>query len=166
MEKRHMLFAAVVLSVLVAGTVGYGACVMDLDDGTGILGEVPPMPDAGMPNLPPELDDPPIDREGIDRGMPGERGEPGPMPGDPIRPQPEDDDPGVNMDMPDDVSANDRDLAGRTVCGAGMCAADERCCVSEGQCYPVTCDDCCSQEDRPRPTPGVLDPPVIDPAAH
>jgi hypothetical protein len=164
MEKRHTIFIVVVLGVLALGLAGYGACMMDTSETTGVdLGEVPGLPDASMPEMPPEVDDPPVNPDELGNGMPS--GEPAIVPGDPIVP---DLPPGeVNVDLPDEATDNLPALDGRTVCGATTCAADERCCVHEGQCYPRTCTDCCSgEDDQPRPDETVLNPPVIDPVAR
>ncbi len=167
MLKRHTLFLAVVLGISVAGLVGYGACMMDLEETETILGEVPPMPDAGMPELPPELDDPVVDPDGLNQGLPGEQ-MPGVVPVDPIVPEPPAGEPGTpEVDLPEEATGNVNLPGGHTACGAGTCGPHEVCCHHEGTCYPSTCLDCCAgADDQPRPDETVLNPPVIDPVAR
>lgn len=167
MEKRHSIFIALVLGLLVAGLAGYGACTMELDDTQGVLGEVPPMPDAAVPTMPPEIDDPEIDPDGLGTGVIPDHPVPGIVPGDPIVPDDPGNDEGPNIDLPDDVEEGMPNATGRTLCGATTCGTDEVCCVHEGTCYPRTCLDCCAgADDQPRPDETVLDPPVINPVAH
>ncbi|MBX3270440.1 MAG: hypothetical protein KF729_09280 [Sandaracinaceae bacterium] len=166
MERRHIIFGAIVLGVLVAGLVGYGACMMEVGDESGSLGEVPPMPDASMPSLPPTLDDPPVEEAAI--GRPPHV--PTPTPTNPDMPRPDPGEPGeVTVDLPADPPLGQAELgegrlAGPTTCGAVECGADEYCCVREGQCYARTCRDCCSEEGQPRPGPTTA--PIPDPRAR
>ncbi|MEZ4335504.1 MAG: hypothetical protein R3B82_02655 [Sandaracinaceae bacterium] len=167
MTKRHSIFIALVLGLLVAGLAGYGACTMEIDDTANVLGEVPPMPDAAMPTMPPELDDPPIDPGHLGTGVMPDHPDPGVMPEDPIVPEVPGGETDVNVDLPDETMGNMPNVDGRTFCGATTCGADEFCCHHEGTCYPRTCVACCSgADDQPRPDETVLDPPVINPVAR
>lgn len=166
MRKQHSIFIALVLGLLVAGLAGYGACTMTVDDSQSVLGEVPPMPDASMPTMPPELDDPPIDPGDLGTGVVPNH-PPAIIPEEPIEPTVPGGDDDVNIDLPDEATGNMPNANGRTFCGATSCGADELCCHHEGTCYPRTCVSCCSgADDQPRPDEGVLDPPVINPVEH
>ena len=156
-----MVFGAVVVGLLLAATAGYGACMMDIDDGGAELGEIPSA-DAGMPILPPEIEDHPVtgqdDLAGV---LPGEIEDPPPLPDAPPEPEGEAE---VNLDveMPTQDIPDGPGVGTPTECGAVTCSATEFCCLHEGTCYPRTCDGCCGGADE-RPQPGSTEQPLPRP---
>lgn len=156
--KKHLIAITAAIFVIAGGS--YAACTMEVLPSEGALGPAELGVDAGVPTLPPELNDP-EDRR-IDPAWRGSPFEPGavthPMPQVPAA------EPTLELPEAPSLVRVERPQAPQA-CGASECGAHELCCWPEGVCYPADCRNCCPGEDE-RPGPAEIGMPVTDPAAR